>query len=132
MEIIIIRYCYSRWGVMGALYIDGLCICHTCEHPDRHLSVGKYDVNLMGEKLFINSLVKCGKKAKYPAIRAGNGPFHSTDGCIIVGKYRASGLVINSEQTYNVLLKRADRCNKSNKSITLTIKDRKKNVYEIL
>ena len=80
---------------MGALYIDGLCICHTCEHPDRHLSVGKYDVNLMGEKLFINSLVKCGKKAKYPAIRAGNGPFHSTDGSIIVGKYRASGLVLN-------------------------------------
>lgn len=49
MEIILIRYCYSRWGIMGALYIDGLCICHTCEHPDRHLSVGKYDVNLMGE-----------------------------------------------------------------------------------
>lgn len=44
MEIILIRYCYSRWGIMGALYIDGLCICHTCEHPDRHLSVGKYDV----------------------------------------------------------------------------------------
>ena len=43
MEIILIRYCYSRWGIMGALYIDGLCICHTCEHPDRHLSVGKYD-----------------------------------------------------------------------------------------
>ena len=76
--------------------------------------------------------VKNEKKAKYPAIRAGNGPFHSTNGSIIVGKYRASGLVINSEQTYNVLLKRADRCNKSNKSITLTIKDRKKNVYEIL
>ena len=132
MEIILIRYCYSRWGVMGALYIDGLCICHTCEHPDRHLSVGKYDVNLKGEKLFINSLVKCGKKAKCPAIRDGNGPFHSTDGSIIVGKYRASGLVINSEQTYNVLLKRADRCNKNDKSITLTIKDRKKNVYEIL
>ena len=124
MEIILIRYCYSRWGVMGALYVGGLCICHTCEHPDKHLSVG--------EKLFINSLVKCGKKAKCPAFRAGNGPFHSTDGSIIVGKYRASGLVINSEQTYNVLLKRADRCNKSNKSITLTIKDRKKNVYEIL
>ena len=83
MEIILIRYCYSRWGVMGALYIDGLCICHTCEHPDKHLSVGKYDVNLKGEKLFI-------------------------------------------------LLKSADRCNKSDKSITLTIKDRKKNVYEIL
>lgn len=53
MEIIIIRYCYSRWGVMGALYIDGLCICHTCEHPDRHLSVGKYDVQKERERLRI-------------------------------------------------------------------------------
>ena len=68
MEIILIRYCYSRWGVMGALYIDGLCICHTCEHPLHSLPLGKYDVNLKGEKLFINSLVKCGKKAKCPTI----------------------------------------------------------------
>lgn len=62
MEIILIRYCYSRWGVMGALYVGGLCICHTCEHPDRHLSVGKYDVNLMGEKLFINVWLNAGKR----------------------------------------------------------------------
>ena len=132
MEIILIRYCYSRWGIMGALYIDGLCICHTCEHPDRHLSVGKYDVNLMGEKLFINSLVKCGKKAKCPAIRAGNGPFHSTDGSIIVGKYRASGLLIHSQDSYTALFKRILWFHNKKESITLTIKDRKKNVYEIL
>ena len=131
MEIILIRYCYSRWGIMGALYIDGLCICHTCEHPDRHLSVGKYDVKKERERLRIVGSPQGGYHC-LPVFRPGNGPFVYRDGSIIVGKYRASGLVINSEQTYNVLLKRADRCNKSDKSITLTIKDRKKNVYEIL
>ena len=120
MEIILIRYCYSRWGVMGALYVGGLCICHTCEHPDRHLSVGKYDVKKEREKLRIVGSPQGGYHC-LPVFRPGNGPFVYRDGSIIVGKYRASGL-----------LKRILWFHNKKESITLTIKDRKKNVYEIL
>lgn len=84
MEIILIRYCYSRWGVMGALYVGGLCICHTCEHPDRHLSVGKYDVKKEREKLRIVGSPQGGYHC-LPVFRPGNGPFVYRDGSIIVG-----------------------------------------------
>ena len=131
MEIILIRYCYSRWGVMGALYIDGLCICHTCEHPLHSLPLGKYIVKKERGKLRIEGSLKKGD-CNLPVFRQGNGPFVYRDGSIIVGKYRASGLLIHSQATYAMLYMRIDRCNKSDKSITLTIKDRKKNVYEIL
>ena len=131
MEIILIRYCYSRWGVMGALCIDGLCICHTCEHPDRHLSLGEYKVKKERERLRIVGSPQGGYHC-LPVFRPGNGPFVYRDGSIIVGKYRASGLLIHSQASYAMLYMRIDRCNKSDKSITLTIKDRKKNVYELL
>lgn len=131
MEIIIIRYCYSRWGVMGALYIDGLCICHTCEHPDRHLSVGKYDVKKERERLRIVGSPQ-GRYHCLPVFRPGNGPFAYRDGSIIVGKYRASGLLIHSQDSYTALFKRILWFHNKKESITLTIKDRKKNVYEIL
>ena len=131
MEIILIRYCYSRWGVMGALYIDGLCICHTCEHPLHSLPLGKYIVKKERGKLRIEDSLKKGD-SNLPIFRPGNGPFVYRDGSIIVGKYRASGLLIHSQASYAMLYMRIDRCNKSDKSITLTIKDRKKNVYEIL
>ena len=104
MEIILIRYCYSRWGVMGALYVGGLCICHTCEHPDRHLSVGKYDVKKEREKLRIVGSPQGGYHC-LPVFRPGNGPFVYRDGSIIVGKYRASGLLIQSQDSYTALFK---------------------------
>lgn len=131
MEIILIRYCYSRWGVMGALCIDGLCICHTCEHPDRHLSVGKYDVKKERERLRIVGSPQ-GRYHCLPVFRPGNGPFVYKDGSIIVGKYRTSGLLIHSQDSYTALFKRILWFHNKKESITLTIKDRKKNVYEIL
>ena len=128
MEIILIRYCYSRWGVMGALYIDGLCICHTCEHPDRHLSVGKYDVKKERERLRIVGSPQGGYHC-LPVFRPGNGPFVYRDGSIIVEKYRASGLLIHSQASYAMLYMRIDRCNKSNKSIRLLVIDKNKYRY---
>ena len=131
MEIILIRYCYSRWGVMGALYIDGLCICHTCEHPLHSLPLGKYIVKKERGKLRIEDSLKKGD-SNLPIFRPGNGPFAYRDGSIIVGKYRASGLLIHSQDSYTALFKRILWFHTKKESITLTIKDRKKNVYEIL
>lgn len=94
-------------------------------------AMGKYDVKKERERLRIVGSPQGGYHC-LPVFRPGNGPFAYRDGSIIVGKYRASGLLIHSQDSYTALFKRILWFHNKKESITLTIKDRKKNVYEIL
>lgn len=120
MEINLIRYCYSRWGIMGVLFIEGFAVCHSCEHPKYFLSSGKYKLEKEGGELRILSTRK-----KRPTLCAGNGPFSFTDGSIIVGKYLTSGVLVHSQASYTAIFKRILWYLNKKESITLTIQDKK-------
>ena len=130
MEIQIVRLNHKPWGIDGHLYINRRRICDTVEHPTRHLPAGEYILSSLGAEgsslSEASSLGAAGSslseaspfspfsplsEAPIPIpipfpFRHGDGALASTKGEIIVGKQLMSGLVTQSQQTYDRLYER--------------------------
>ncbi len=129
----IIRYYYGRWSVDGALYLNNKFICHTCEHPHLFLPTKRYVIQRIRNVFYIGNMItakdKRGQKiSKFQPLvtfKPSHGPYTCKDGSVAVGKHLMNGLlgdVINSYSNLHELLCKAV---KDNKSITLTIQDKK-------
>lgn len=128
MDININRHHYSKYGIDGTLSINDQYVCDTCEHPDRHIAAGHYDVCIAhnGElRRKVPYLISCeasGNGALPPFLRIGNGPFKLRDGSIIVGKHHITGVLINSAKCFNRIIDRLDKAQSRKEKIELHIK----------
>lgn len=114
----------TEYGTDGHLCIDGNYICDTAESPFRHLPVGDYRVTL--ERLArwkrkMPVLVPAEANRVCGVLGFGNGLFHRNDCRIHVGKYRVSGLVINSIETFKALYDRINNSQRRGHEVILTI-----------
>ena len=50
MKITITRAECSKYGQDGVLYINNNPVCDTCEHPERKLPAGEYDLKLASNR----------------------------------------------------------------------------------
>lgn len=139
MEITITRHLHTPWSVDGTMEIKGLSVCETVEHPEKHLPVGKYEINYVTNKAFGKKMpmIKVAKKTAsvcklsasrrakvtQPCIMPGNGPFLNTDGSIIVGEHLFAGLLGNTSMYFERLYQRVKKCDRRKESITLIIRE---------
>lgn len=127
MEIIINRHHYSRFGIDGTLSINNQYVCDTCEHPDKHIATGNYDVCIAHNKElrrkvpYLTSCEAPGNRGIPPFLRTGNGPFKLRDGSIIVGKHHTTGVLINSAKCFNRIIDRLDKAQSRKEKIELRI-----------
>ena len=105
MEIVLIRTDHKPWGVDGRLYINRQRVCDTVEHPACHKPKGEYTIDL-----------------ETNPFRHGDGPMCSTKGEIIVGKQLLSGLVTQSQATYDRLYERLKKAWQRGKTVKLSIR----------
>jgi len=83
MELKLIRHHNSRWGVDGSLFIAGLKVADTVEHPTKYLPPGTYPITL-----------------DHLILKRGNGPMKNRTGEICIGRYACAGCVIHSHDTF--------------------------------
>lgn len=127
MNIIINRRHYSSYGIDGTLNINDQYVCDTCEHPDKHIATGQYNVCIAHNKElrrkvpYLTSCEASGNRGLPPFMRTGNGPFKLRDGSIIVGKHHIAGVLINSAKCFNRLIDRLDKAQSRNEKIKLHI-----------
>lgn len=105
MEIVIIRGEHKPWGIDGHLYINRKRICDTVEHPTCHKPQGTYEIDL-GTNPF----------------RHGDGALTAIHGEIIVGKQLLSGVVTESQTTYDRLYERLKKAFQRSTPVHLTIR----------
>lgn len=131
MQIEIKRIRTTRYGTDGRLYIDGNYVCDTTENPIHHLPTGSYRVTLrrnasMGRKVPVLT-PKGGNQSspsmgdKRGSLAFGNGLYKIRDCRIHVGKYRVSGLVIHSYDTFKTLYDRINNSQRRGHEVTLKI-----------
>ena len=118
MEIQLVRIAHKPWGIDGHLYINRRRICDTVEHPTRHLPAGEYILSPLGAPG--SSLSEAPIPIPFP-FRHGDGALASTKGEIIVGKQLMSGLVTQSQQTYDRLYERLKKAWQRGNSVRLQI-----------
>ena len=123
MEIQLVRIAHKPWGIDGHLYINRRRICDTVEHPTRHLPAGEYILSSLSEASSLgaagSSLSEASPFSPFSPLseapipipipfpfRHGDGALASKKGEIIVGKQLMSGLVTQSQQTYDRLYER--------------------------
>ena len=109
MEIQLVRIAHKPWGIDGHLYINRRRICDTVEHPTRHLPAGEYILSSLSEA-----------PIPFP-FRHGDGALASKKGEIIVGKQLMSGLVTQSQQTYDRLYERLKKAWQRGSTVRLQI-----------
>lgn len=123
MEIQLVRIAHKPWGIDGHLYINRRRICDTVEHPTRHLPAGEYILSSLGAEG--SSLGAAGSSLSEAPIpfpfRHGDGALASKKGEIIVGKQLMSGLVTQSQQTYDRLYQRLKKAWQRGNTVRLQI-----------
>ena len=121
MEITLVRQEHKPWGIDGHLYINRKRICDTVEHPTRHLPEGDYIISSLGA---IGSSLSAAahSKGNLPSpFRHGDGALASLHGEIIVGKQLLSGVVTQSQATYDHLYERLKKAFQRGNTIQLRI-----------
>ncbi len=104
MEIQLVRIAHKPWGIDGHLYINRRRICDTVEHPTCRKPSGEYNIALDTNPF-----------------RHGDGALASKKGEIIVGKQLMSGLVTQSQQTYDRLYQRLKKAWQRGNTVRLQI-----------
>ena len=125
MEIQLVRIAHKPWGIDGHLYINRRRICDTVEHPTRHLPAGEYILSSLSEASPFSPFSPL-SEAPIPIpipfpFRHGDGALASTKGEIIVGKQLMSGLVTQSQQTYDRLYERLKKAWQRGKTVRMQI-----------
>lgn len=127
---------------IGKLYIDGQYFCDTLEDKDRGLNQSTPLSQIYSKKVYGQTAIPTGiykiiisysnrfKKSMplllnvpgFAGIRIHTGNTSAdTDGCILVGKNKAVGKVLESRDTYNKLFAKLTEASKK-EVITITIK----------
>ena len=104
MEIVLIRTEHKPWGVDGKLYINRRRVCDTVEHPSYCKPKGTYDISL-----------------ETNPFRHGDGAMKSVKGEIIVGQQLLSGIVTESQMTYDRLYERLKKAWQRGREVQLSI-----------
>jgi len=103
MDIVLSRFRTTQWGTDGHLFIGGLPVADTTEHPTSHLPPGIYPVTLK------NMPLKRGCAAS------------SGDTSIYVGQFRCAGVVIKSRETFQPIYDRIQKSLKRGHTVNLII-----------
>lgn len=142
MNIILDRIAKKSKYTIGKLYIDGEYFCDTIEDTDRGLTQTMTDAQIKSKKVYGQTAIPTGTykviisysnkfKRQMPLllnvpgflgirIHSGNTE-KDTEGCLIVGKNKVVGKVIESKDTYNKLFSILCKANKK-EAIKITIK----------
>lgn len=142
MNIILNRIAKKPKYTIGKLYIDGEYFCDTIEDTDRGLTQTMTDAQVKSKKVYGQTAIPTGTyrviisysnkfKRQMPLllnvpgflgirIHSGNTE-KDTEGCLIVGKNKVVGKVIESKDTYNKLFSILCEANKK-EAIKITIK----------
>lgn len=139
MRLTLIRIANKDKYCIGKLYIDGAYFCDTLEDVDRGLDDSMTESEILKYKVKGQTAIPTGiytilltysPKYKrimpllnnvkgYSGIRIHSGNTHKdTEGCLLVGKNKEVGKVLESRNTYNALFK---RLNQTNGNITIKI-----------
>ena len=118
MFIEIKRYRFTAWGVDGTLWVDGVHVCDTVEHPQKYMSAGCYNVRMIKDEKLKRYLPKLSSGA---TIRPGNGPFALKKGSVAVGEYLMPGVVVKSSQAVASLCTRIKNQLARHAKVTLKI-----------
>ena len=126
MRITLIRIANKPTYTIGKLYIDGVYFCDTLEDTDRGLDDSMTEKEIKAKKIKDNTAIPTGiypvkityspkyKKLMplvdnvkgYLGIRIHSGNTHKdTSGCLLVGKNKEVGKVLESRKTFNALYK---------------------------
>lgn len=142
MNITLNRIAKKSKYTIGKLYIDGEYFCDTIEDADRGLTQTMTDAQIKSKKVYGQTAIPTGTyrviisysnkfKRQMPLllnvpgflgirIHSGNTE-KDTEGCLIVGKNKVVGKVIESKDTYNKLFSILCEANKK-EAIKITIK----------
>lgn len=142
MNITLNRIAKKSKYTIGKLYIDGEYFCDTIEDTDRGLTQTMTDTQIKSKKVYGQTAIPTGTyrviisysnkfKRQMPLllnvpgflgirIHSGNTE-KDTEGCLIVGKNKVVGKVIESKDTYNKLFSILCEANKK-EAIKITIK----------
>lgn len=142
MNITLNRIAKKSKYTIGKLYIDGEYFCDTIEDTDRGLTQTMTDAQIKSKKVYGQTAIPTGTyrviisysdkfKRQMPLllnvpgflgirIHSGNTE-KDTEGCLIVGKNKVVGKVIESKDTYNKLFSILCEANKK-EAIKITIK----------
>ena len=124
MRIVLLRIANRPTYCIGKLYIDGVYFCDTIEDTDRGLDDGMSEAEIKQKKVKGQTAIPTGvypvyitwsPKYKKPMplienvkgysgirIHSGN-TAKDTEGCLLVGKNKEVGKVLESRKTYNAL-----------------------------
>lgn len=132
MRLTLIRIANKPTYCIGKLYIDGEYFCDTLEDVDRGLDDSMDESEILKLKVKGQTAIPTGiytllltysPKYKrimplvnnvkgYSGIRIHSGNTHKdTEGCLLVGKNKEVGKVLESRATYNALFKRLNQTN---------------------
>ena len=118
MKITIIRAECSKYGQDGVLYINNNPVCDTCEHPERKLPAGEYDLKLALNRKLRRSVPTLSNGS---IITMGNGPFLLNND-IIVGKRLVRGVLCQTSEANKKLVDRLYKAQLRGLKLSLTIK----------
>ena len=118
MKMTIIRAECSKYGQDGVLYINNNPVCDTCEHPERKLPAGEYDLKLALNRKLRRSVPTLSNGS---ISTMGNGPFLLNND-IIVGKRVLRGVLLQTSEVFNKLIDRLDKAQNAGKTFTLIIR----------
>ena len=139
MEILVKREYKKKYYTIGKMYINGEYFCDTLEDTDRGLEQGmslselkelkeygktaiprgEYAISVTFSNRFQKNLPQLMDVPAYEGVRIHSGNTHEdTEGCILLGKNRAKGKVLDSRKTMSefmrVLLYEIDCANDKN------------------
>lgn len=140
MKLLLKRTAKRDTYTIGKLYIDGVYFCDTLEDKDRGLTqsmttselsqkkvpsktsipTGEYQVTISYSNRFKQQMPLLNNVPGFSGIRIHSGnTAQDTDGCILVGKNKSVGKVLESRKTYQELYKILS--NVGNEKIHITI-----------
>lgn len=144
MDLVLKRIAKKDRYTIGRLYINGEYICDTLEDKDRGLDnetmsiaeikavkvpgetaipTGKYEVSITYSPRFKRMMPLLSGVNGFDGVRIHSGNTHKdTEGCILVGKNKEVGKVLDSRYTYNNLYKKLEAAAKRGEYITIEIK----------
>lgn len=126
MRLTLIRIANKETYTIGKLYVDGKYFCDTLEDKDRGLSdemsleeikklkvkgetaipTGIYSVYLTYSPKYKKQMPLVANVKGYEGIRIHSGNTHKdTEGCLLVGKNKEKGKVLESRKTFNALFR---------------------------
>ncbi|MDR1941833.1 MAG: DUF5675 family protein [Endomicrobium sp.] len=115
MKILINRWAFKDTYTIGKLYVDNKYICDTLEDKvrpdgikiagDTAIPAGKYLSGLTFSMRFQKYLPEIFDVPKFAGIRIHSGNTAAdTDGCILVGKNKEAGKVLESQETMKIIM----------------------------